>query len=54
MPKVRGNNFAISLDGYAAGSDQSIDNPLGVGGEGLHGWAFETRSGRRVHGMEGG
>jgi dihydrofolate reductase len=54
MPKVRVNNFAISLDGYAAGPDQSLDEPLGVGGERLHEWAFETRSGRRVHGMEGG
>jgi dihydrofolate reductase len=54
MPKVRVNNFAISLDGYAAGPDQSLDEPLGVGSEGLHEWAFETRSGRRVHGMEGG
>ena len=54
MPRVRVNNFAISLDGYAAGPDQSVENPLGVGGESLHEWAFATRSGRRVHGMEGG
>lgn len=54
MPKVRVNNFAISLDGYGAGPDQSVENPLGVGGERLHDWAFATRSGRRIHGMEGG
>jgi dihydrofolate reductase len=54
MPKVRVHNFAISLDGYAAGPDQSLDNPLGVGGTRLHEWAFATRSGRRTHGMDGG
>lgn len=54
MPKLRLHNFSISLDGYAAGPDQSVDNPLGVGGTRLHEWAFATRSGRATHGMEGG
>jgi dihydrofolate reductase len=54
MPKLRVHNFAISVDGYAAGPNQSIDNPLGVGGSRLHEWAFATRSGREMHGMEGG
>jgi dihydrofolate reductase len=54
MAKVRVNNFSVSLDGYGAGPDQSVDNPLGVGGEDLHGWAFATRSFRQLHGMEGG
>jgi dihydrofolate reductase len=54
MPKVRVHNFAISLDGYAAGPDQSLDNPLGVGGERLHEWAFATRSVRESEGQEGG
>jgi dihydrofolate reductase len=54
MPKVRVHNFAISLDGYAAGPDQSLESPLGVGGERLHDWAFATRSGRESHDMEGG
>jgi len=44
MPQVRVHNFAISLDGYAAGPDQSLDNPLGVGGSRLHEWAFATRT----------
>lgn len=35
MPKVRVHNLAMSLDGYAAGPDQSLDHPLGVGGERL-------------------
>jgi len=54
VPRLRILNFAISLDGYAAGPDQSVDNPLGVGGTRLHEWAFATRTGRAIHGMEGG
>jgi hypothetical protein len=54
MPRLRVHNLAISLDGYAAGRNQSVDNPLGVGGTGLHEWPFATRAGRRIHGMEGG
>jgi dihydrofolate reductase len=54
MPKLRVHNLAMSLDGYAAGPDQSLDNPLGVGGPRLHEWAFATRTARRTHGMEGG
>ena len=45
---------SISLDGYSAGPDQSLENPLGVDGEGLHEWAFELDSWRREHGMDGG
>jgi dihydrofolate reductase len=54
MPKLRVHNFAMSLDGYAAGPDQSVDDPLGVGGERLHEWVFKTRSGRQMIGEEGG
>ena len=54
MPKVRVHNFSISLDGYAAGPDQSLDNPLGVGGHRLHDWAFATRTFRQMQGMDGG
>jgi len=54
VPKLRVQNFAISLDGYGAGPDQNVEHPLGVGGERLHEWAFATRSMRRMHGMEGG
>jgi dihydrofolate reductase len=42
VPKLRVHNFAISLDGYGAGPDQSLDDPLGVGGRRLHQWAFAT------------
>jgi dihydrofolate reductase len=54
MPMLRVHNFAISVDGHGAGPDQSMDNPLGVGGTRLHEWAFTTRSQRRAHGMSGG
>ena len=54
MPKVRVHNLSVSLDGYAAGPDQSLDNPLGRGGGQLHDWAFATRSARQTHGMTGG
>ena len=43
MPKLRVHNFAISLDGYGAGPDQSLENPLGVDGLRLHEWVFATR-----------
>ena len=54
MPKLRVHNFAISVDGYAAGPNQNLDNPLGVGGPLLHEWVFATRNGRQMLGMEGG
>lgn len=54
MPELRVHNFAMSLDGFVAGPDQSLDNPLGAGGRRLHEWAVATRSGRRMTGMEGG
>jgi dihydrofolate reductase len=54
MPKLRVHNLATSLDGYAAGPDQDLDNPLGVGGTRLHDWAFATRAFRKMHGMDGG
>lgn len=42
MSRLRVESFSISLDGFGAGPDQSLDNPLGVGGPGLHQWAFTT------------
>jgi dihydrofolate reductase len=54
MAKLRVHNLAVSLDGYAAGPDQSRADPLGVGGEALHEWVFATRFGREMMGQEGG
>src|SRR5206468_11911318 len=47
-------NITMSLDGYVAGPNQSVTNPLGEGGEKLHQWAFVTRAFRAMHGMDGG
>ncbi len=54
MTKLRVHDFAVSLDGFGAGPDQSIDHPLGVGGERMHEWIFETRTGRAMIGEDGG
>ena len=54
MPRLRVAAFSASLDGYGAGPDQSLDNPLGVGGRALHEWAFATRTFRAMFGQEGG
>jgi dihydrofolate reductase len=50
MTKLRVNSFTISLDGYGAGPDQTLENPLGVGGEELHGWMVNTRTFIRLYG----
>jgi len=52
--KVRVNCFSISLDGYGAGVEQNLQNPLGVHGEDLHGWLRDTRSFKAMVGQEGG
>ena len=46
--------ISVSLDGFAAGANQSMDNPLGEGGEDLHEWILKTESWRSQHGREGG
>jgi dihydrofolate reductase len=46
--------ISISIDGYKAGPDQSVDNPLGIGGERLHDWAVALAAWRAPHGLEGG
>jgi dihydrofolate reductase len=46
--------ISISLDGFVAGPNQSLDNPIGEGGLRLHEWVFPTASWRRQQGMEGG
>ena len=54
MSKLRVHCFSISLDGYGAGPNQDVDNPLGVGGKALHEWAFTTRTFQKMFGSEGG
>ncbi len=46
--------ISISLDGYAAGPNQSKENPLGEGGERLHEWVVPTEAWRTLHGLPGG
>ena len=54
MSRLRVNAFAVSIDGYGAGPDQSLENPLGVGGMALHEWALATRTFRQMFGQDGG
>jgi len=54
VSKILVRNYSISLDGYGAGTSQSLDRPLGVGGNLLHDWIFATRSGRQMIGADGG
>lgn len=53
MGKVRVHNFAISLDGYGAGPRQTLAEPLGAGGESLHGWFTPTRTFQAMGGKPG-
>jgi dihydrofolate reductase len=50
MTQVRVGSFTISLDGYAAGPHQDIDNPLGLGAKELHQWFIPTRTFQQNHG----
>jgi len=54
MSKVRVQSFAVSIDGYGAGPNQDLQNPLGVNGPDLMDWFFHTRVWRQMHGEAGG
>ena len=54
MPKLIVSGFTISLDGYGAGPHQTLENPIGVGGEALHQWLVETRTFQKMTGRDGG
>ena len=54
MTKVRVAGFSISLDGFGAGPEQSLENPLGKRGRELHAWMFGTRMFRTMIGKDGG
>jgi dihydrofolate reductase len=47
-------DITMSLDGFVAGPNPSLEEPLGQGGMGLHEWAFRLKQWREAHGMEGG
>ena len=54
MTKVRVAGFSISLDGFGAGPEQSLENPLGKRGRELHRWLFGTRMFQAMIGKDGG
>lgn len=54
MGQLKVMSFSVSLDGFGAGPDQDLQNPLGVGGHAMFGWAFATRTFRTMFGQEGG
>ena len=47
-------DISMSLDGYIAGPNPSLEEPLGTGGEQLHEWVLATKAWREQHGREGG
>ena len=53
MTKLR-THISVSADGYVAGPDQTLDEPLGKGGENLHDWVVALAAWRERHGKEGG
>jgi len=50
----RVSSFALSIDGFGAGPDQDLQNPIGVGGMTLMDWFLPTRTWQQMHGNEGG
>jgi len=54
MSKLRVQSFAVSIDGYGAGTNQDLEHPLGVGGVDLMEWFFHTRVWRAMRGQDGG
>lgn len=54
MGRVRVGGFSVSVDGFGAGPEQSLADPLGKGGRGLHGWMFGTRFFKNMIGQDGG
>ncbi|MGE5808731.1 MAG: dihydrofolate reductase family protein [Nitrospirota bacterium] len=54
MSRLRVAAFSLSLDGYGAGTDQGLNNPLGTHGPEMFEWFFHTRMWQRMNGKEGG
>jgi len=54
MARLRVRSFSISLDGFGAGPNQDLANPLGVGGLASHQWFFATRTFQKIQGRDGG
>lgn len=54
MSKLLVAAFSVSVDGYGAGTNQRLEQPMGENGMDLHQWALDTRTFRKMHGGEGG
>ena len=54
MTKLRVHSFCMSIDGFGAGPNQSLENPIGEGGLALHEWFLGSRTGRKMMGTDGG
>jgi hypothetical protein len=54
MSNIRVAGFGVSLDGFSAGIEQSLSDPLGKRGTEIFQWFFHTRTFRSMHGQEGG
>ena len=54
MSKLRVQSFAVSIDGFGAGPNQDLQNPIGVRGTELMEWFFATRAWRSMHGLPDG
>jgi len=54
MTKVKVAGFSVSLDGFGAGADQSLENPLGVRGPEIFQWFFPTKTFQQMHGKDDG
>jgi hypothetical protein len=54
MQRLRVQGFSSSVDGYGAGPNQSLENPLGVGGDVLHEWLVHSRTFQQMRDRDGG
>jgi dihydrofolate reductase len=54
MSRLRVESISVSLDGFAAGPNQDLENPLGVGGRAIFDWAFPTDTFSKMMGKPGG
>jgi len=54
MSRLRVASFSVSLDGFGAGIEQSLENPMGMGGMTLHEWVFKTQTFQKMFGGETG
>lgn len=52
MSIIKVANYSVSLDGFGAGPDQSLEHPMGVGGMALHEWVFPTQMFSTMRGLE--